>query len=117
LHPLLAPLTEAQRDAVSHVDGPLLIVAGPGSGKTRVISTFHRFCARLMRQYGRSVGLAENYSIYDTSDSRSALKRAMQSLDLEQARFTPERIAAAISWAKNNLVGPEQYEPRRCARA
>jgi len=157
LHPLLASLTAAQREAVSHVDGPLLIVAGPGSGKTRVIthrvawmieqgvsgrrilaltftnkaademkarveslapgqsvwmSTFHRFCARMMRQYGRSVGLAENYSIYDTGDSRSTLKRAMQSLDLEDARFTPDRIASAISWAKNNLVGPEQYEPR-----
>ncbi|MFO0896796.1 MAG: 3'-5' exonuclease [Pirellulales bacterium] len=157
MHPLLAPLTAAQCEAVTHVDGPLLIVAGPGSGKTRVIthrvawmiehgvssrrilaltftnkaademkarveslapgqsvwmSTFHRFCARLMRQYGRSVGLAENYSIYDTSDSRSALKRAMQALNLEEARFTPERIASAISWAKNNLVGPEQYVPR-----
>jgi DNA helicase-2/ATP-dependent DNA helicase PcrA len=157
LHPLLAPLTEAQREAVTHVDGPLLIVAGPGSGKTRVVthriawlieqgvssrrilaltftnkaademqarvealapgqavwmSTFHRFCARLLRQYGRHVGLAENYTIYDAGDSRSALKRAMQSLDLDQGRFTPERVAGAISWAKNNLVGPEQYQPR-----
>src|SRR3954466_12472185 len=105
---LLKNLTPAQRAAVMHVEGPLLILAGPGSGKTRVIThrlaylmeqgvsprqlvaltftnkaademkarlarlapnqpvwmgTFHRFCARLLRQYGAMVGLAENYTI------------------------------------------------------
>ena len=117
-------LTEAQRDAVSHVDGPLLILAGPGSGKTRVVThrianmlaegiapwqiaaltftnkaademrmrvdalapgqpvwmgTFHRFCAQLLRRYASMVGLSENYSIYDTSDSKQAMKRAIAS--------------------------------------
>jgi len=106
--PLLAPLTPAQREAVQHVQGPLLILAGPGSGKTRVIthrvayllqqgvpawnilaltftnkaademrdrlamlapgervwmSTFHRFCSRLLRTYGRYLGLSENFTI------------------------------------------------------
>ncbi len=154
---LLDQLTDAQRTAVTHIDGPLLILAGPGSGKTRVIthriahllshgvpswqivaltftnkaademkrrlailapgqnvwvSTFHRFCARLLRQYARYLGLEENYSIYDTGDSLSALKRAIDALDLELRHVTPERLQGAISWAKNNLVTPEEYQPR-----
>ncbi len=153
----LDSLTPAQREAVEHLDGPLLILAGPGSGKTRVIthrvanllrhgvparqilaltftnkaademrarveqlapgqpvwmSTFHRFCSRLLRQYAPLVGLTENFTIYDTSDSRQALKRVLDELDFDAALYTPERLAAAISWAKNNLITAEAYQPR-----
>ncbi len=150
-------LTPAQREAVEHLEGPLLILAGPGSGKTRVIthrvanllrhgvparqilaltftnkaademrarveqlapgqpvwmSTFHRFCARLLRQYAPLVGLQENFTIYDTSDSRQVLKRSLEEAQLDAAIYTPERIAGAISWAKNNLISAEHYQPR-----
>ena len=153
----LNALTPAQREAVEHREGPLLVLAGPGSGKTRVIthrvanllrhgvpprrivaltftnkaademraridqlapgqpvwmSTFHRFCARLLRDYAPSIGIRENYTIYDTSDSRQVLKRTLEALDIDATLYTPERIAAAISWAKNNLITAEQYEPR-----
>jgi DNA helicase-2/ATP-dependent DNA helicase PcrA len=153
----LDSLTPAQREAVECLDGPLLILAGPGSGKTRVIthrianllrhgvrakqilaltftnkaademrnrverlapgepvwmSTFHRFCARLLRQYGPQVGLTENFTIYDTADSRQVLRRTLDEIDVDATLFTPERLAAAISWAKNNLITPEAYEPR-----
>src|SRR5262245_41110780 len=155
--PLLAGLTDAQREAVLHVDGPLLMLAGPGSGKTRVVthriahlirsgippqrilaltftnkaademrrrverlapgkpvwmSTFHRFCAKLLREQGRFVGLSENFTIYDTSNSRSTLKRAIEALDFDTGHFTPDAIAHHISWAKNNLIPAAQYEPR-----
>ena len=155
--PLLKNLTDAQCQAVLHVDGPLLILAGPGSGKTRVVthrianllrtgiapqrilaltftnkaademrrrverlapgkavwlSTFHRFCAKLLREQGRYVGLSENFTIYDTSDSKSALKRAVEAVDLDLGHFTPDQIAHHISWAKNNLIPSAQYQPR-----
>jgi DNA helicase II / ATP-dependent DNA helicase PcrA len=154
---LLENLTEAQREAVLHQDGPLLILAGPGSGKTRVVThriarmlfdgvpgrqilaltftnkaaeemrlrverlapgsqvwigTFHRFCARLLRRYAPLVGLEANYTIYDTGDSSQTLRRAMGHLKIDSAFASPEAIARAISWAKNNLITPDLYPPK-----
>jgi len=154
---LLAPLTAAQRQAVLHVDGPLLILAGPGSGKTRTVThriaylleqgipasqilaltftnkaakemqlrlerlapgqpvwagTFHRFCARLLRQYAERVGLEPNYTIYDTDDSHAALKRTLTALDFHDPHLPLERIAHWISTAKNSLVRPDQFQAR-----
>jgi len=155
--PLLEPLNPAQREAVRHVEGPLLVLAGPGSGKTRVVthriahllregvrareilaltftnkaseemrsrveqlvpgqrvwvSTFHRFGARLLREYAEFVGLTPNFTIYDTDDAKSTLKRALEAGKIRVAHYTPERIAAAISDAKNKLISADRYEPR-----
>jgi DNA helicase-2/ATP-dependent DNA helicase PcrA len=154
----LDSLSEAQRQAVKHRDGPLLVLAGPGSGKTRVVtcriaeliksgvhprqmlaltftnkaademrarveqlvpgdrvwvSTFHRFCSRMLRQHASMVGLAENFTIYDTSDARRALKQALEAAEITLAHTSIDSIAHQISEAKNSLVGPENFEPRR----
>jgi DNA helicase II / ATP-dependent DNA helicase PcrA len=154
---MLRGLTEAQREAVTHFEGPLLILAGPGSGKTRVVThrvawllrqgvpghqivaltftnkaademgrriehlagdtsvwvgTFHRFCARTLRKYAPLVGIEPNYTIYDVEDSLRALRQALGRLHVDTEHYTPEAIAKAISWAKNNLILPERYEPR-----
>ncbi|MDY0165521.1 MAG: UvrD-helicase domain-containing protein [Thermoguttaceae bacterium] len=156
MNPLLNDLTPAQREAVTHIEGPLLVLAGPGSGKTRVVthrvawllqeqvprhsivaltftnkaaeemqarvqrlapgqrvwvSTFHRFCARLLRQYAPLVGLQENYTIYDTADSGQALRRVLEK-GPDSARFTPDALRSAISWAKNHLLTVDRYRPR-----
>jgi DNA helicase-2/ATP-dependent DNA helicase PcrA len=154
---LMEGLTPPQQAAASHLDGPLLILAGPGSGKTRVvtrrianllahgvrarqilaitftnkaagemqarvqalvpgnriwISTFHRFCARILRQYGSAVGLSSNFSILDTGDQKQAVRRVLQDLDFDPVHFSPDKVLWRISNAKNDLITPEQYQER-----
>jgi DNA helicase-2/ATP-dependent DNA helicase PcrA len=154
---LLSDLTPAQREAVTHVEGPLLVLAGAGSGKTRVItrrvayllqqgvppyrilaitftnkaagemrqrvealapnsrvwiSTFHSLGARLLRQYGDRFNLERNFTIYDQADRNRLVKAALDAAGIDNVRFTPERIQAAISMAKNQLLGPERYAER-----
>jgi DNA helicase-2/ATP-dependent DNA helicase PcrA len=154
---LLENLTEPQRAAVTHRDGPLLILAGPGSGKTRVVtqriayllgqgvpasqvlaltftnkaademrarveqlvaghsiwlSTFHRFGVRILRTYSDYIGLSPNFTIYDSSDAKQTLRRVIEAEKIKIMHYTPERIAAAISSAKNRLVTPAEYQPR-----
>jgi len=87
-------------------------LAALAPGEPVWMSTFHRFCARLLRQYAAQVGLAENFTIYDTSDSRQVLRRTLEQLQVDATQFTPERLAAAISWAKNALMTADRYEPR-----
>lgn len=150
---LLDGLTETQVQAVVHTEGPLLVLAAAGSGKTLtitrrvayliaqgnppwsilaltftnkaatemrerieriiphqagtarglVVSTFHAFCARLLRRYAERVGLNGNYTIYDAGDQRSAIKEALDRLDLSRSNFPPESMSARISNAKNAM--------------
>lgn len=151
---LLNDLTWSQQEAVTHFEGPLLILAGAGSGKTRVItrrvawllqqgvrpsnilaitftnkaagemkarvnalvpgnrvwiSTFHSLGARLLRQYGERIGLNRNFTIYDQDDRNKMVKQALEAAGMDNTKFTPERIGAAISKAKNQLLPPDRY--------
>src|ERR1019366_6750630 len=114
-------LNEPQTEAVLHTQGPLLVLAGAGSGKTRVItariaqmieqsvppwhilavtftnkaaeemqkrvdvltggrgrgvliSTFHRFCAQLLRREGEAIHLSRHFVIYDDHDQKELVK-------------------------------------------
>jgi DNA helicase-2/ATP-dependent DNA helicase PcrA len=73
------------------------------------ISTFHRFCARLLRQRAAVIGLESNYSIYDTNDQVRLIRQVMDSLDLDSVHHPPTKIARRISWAKNHLVTAEEF--------
>ena len=147
-------LTPAQRQAVEYFHGPLLILAGPGSGKTRVItrriarlvergvpparilaitftnraaremqervdsllpgskvwvSTFHRFCASVLRRRANLVGLESNYVIFDKSDQVAVVRQVLSDLDLDVVRASPARISGRISQIKNSLTGPDEF--------
>lgn len=151
-------LNEEQLAAVTHGEGPQLVLAGAGSGKTRVITyrvawlvaergvapdaitavtftnkaagemrerteallgrfplpvflgTFHRFALRLLRRYGERLGLARDFAILDTDDQQKLVRQALLAEGLAETSFPPRSVLAAISGAKNRLVGPEAYE-------
>jgi DNA helicase II / ATP-dependent DNA helicase PcrA len=157
---LLVGLTEPQRRAVLHIDGPLLVLAAAGSGKTRVITrriahlihegcapwsilaltftnkaagemrervahllggpdsrqmrgltvtTFHALCARLLRRYAEHAGLKPDFTIYDSGDQSTLVKKVIEQLQLSTSNFPPRSVLSAISNAKNALLSPAQY--------
>ena len=155
-HPLTASLNPPQREAVLHTEGPLLILAGPGSGKTRVVThriahllaqgvpdyqilalTFTNKAAdemrrrvaelvpgrqsldehvssllrRLLRQYATSVGLGENFTIYDTDDSEKSCRETVEELGVDLTHVTPERRASG------HQLGQEPSDSARSLRA
>ena len=81
-------------------------------GRRVWVSTFHRFCARLLREYGEVVGLKSTFSILDTADQKQTLRLVMNELDLDTVHYSPGKIAYRISNAKNDLITPELFLER-----
>lgn len=150
-------LNPQQREAVEYRGPALLIVAGAGSGKTRVlthriahlietreawpsqilaitftnkaaaemrervqsllgdgasgmwISTFHSACVRILRREAESLGLSSTFTIYDSADTRTMLKRIIKELDADTMGFTPAGAQAKISRLKNELTDVDAY--------
>lgn len=154
-------LNEAQVEAVRAETGPLLILAGAGSGKTKTLThriayligekgiwpnqilavtftnkaaremrerlaqllgqqntrgfmpwmgTFHGICVRLLRQDGHTIGIAHNFVIYDEDDRQGLIKQAMKDKGVTDTKIKPRVVSGMISTAKNEMIGPDEYE-------
>ncbi|MCL5784348.1 MAG: UvrD-helicase domain-containing protein, partial [Patescibacteria group bacterium] len=81
----------------------------PKTSTLPIMGTFHSLCARILRQDGRHIGLATNFSIYDEGDTLDAIKEAMKSLDLSPQKNSPTSIRNTISGAKNEMISSLEY--------
>ncbi|MEK7610844.1 MAG: UvrD-helicase domain-containing protein [Patescibacteria group bacterium] len=181
---LLESLNPEQKAAAEHETGPALVISGPGSGKTRVLShrianlienkgvlpenilavtftnkaagemrervsrllgdlgnqriresdnkvsvppitqltnspitrlpwlgTFHSICAKILRREAHALGLSPSFTIYDESDSLSAIRQAIKKINLPDSKVSPSAVASIISSAKNELLDAKMFAP------
>ena len=72
--------------------------------------TFHSICVRILRTYGGLVGYRDNFTIYDSDDSKKAVSAVMKNLNIDEKFLPVKSVISEISRAKDKLIKPEDYE-------
>lgn len=151
----LEKLNEQQKEAVLHKNGPCLVIAGAGSGKTKVLTTriahlieegvsswnilaitftnkaakemrerlevmvpnndafvgtFHSFGLRIVRENYMHLGLERNFTILDSDDVLSIVKKIMKDIGIEKEDCAPSYIRNRISFIKNEMMSDAEIE-------
>ncbi len=75
-------------------------------------STFHSACVRILRRDAERLGFTSSFTIYDSADSQSLIKRILRDLDLDDKKYPPRMLLSEISRAKDDCCSPEQYYAR-----
>jgi DNA helicase-2/ATP-dependent DNA helicase PcrA len=74
-----------------------------------MLGTFHSICARILRREAEHLPIGSNFVIFDTDDQERIVKTAIRELNINEKLYRPPSVHAAISRAKNELIGPDQY--------
>ena len=72
--------------------------------------TFHSACVRILRRDGDKLGYGDNFTIYDSSDSQSLIKRILKDLEMDEKSFPTRAVLSEISRSKDAMVGPADYQ-------
>ncbi|MCL2035215.1 MAG: UvrD-helicase domain-containing protein [Oscillospiraceae bacterium] len=80
---------------------------GEAGGDVRA-STFHSFCALILRMEIEALGYSKSFTIYDTDDSLRVIKDALKELNIDEKILAPKAVLGAIGRAKDTLITPEE---------
>ena len=72
--------------------------------------TFHSTCVKILRRSIDKIGFERNFTIYDMGDKQTVVKNCLKELELDEKKFAPRAVMAAISSAKDSLISPDEYE-------
>lgn len=73
-------------------------------------ATFHSACVRILRREIERLGYQSSFTIYDSDDSQRIIKACMSDLEISEKKFPPKSVLSEISFAKDRLADPDDYE-------